>query len=124
MIVRLGRATKEIPDLARELGVAARYANRDYEPAAKRRDNAIRTSLRDAGIAFHSFKDQAIFDRDDVLTLAGKTVCRFHAVQKCLAEAVDRSRLCRLPLSGRSRAAGACGGAQPGRIRLRQHGPD
>jgi len=72
LIVRHGRATKEIPELARKLGVAAVYANRDYEPAAKRRDSTISTSLRDSGIAFRSFKDQAIFDRDEVLTLAGK----------------------------------------------------
>lgn len=72
LIVRHGRATEEIPDLARELGVAAVYANRDYEPAAKQRDNAIRASLLDSGIAFYSFKDQAIFDQDEVLTLAGK----------------------------------------------------
>ena len=72
LIVRHGRATEEIPELARELGVAAVYANRDYEPAAKRRDNAISASLCDSGIEFHRFKDQTIFDREEVLTLAGK----------------------------------------------------
>ena len=33
--------------------------------------------MRDSCIAFHSFKDQAIFDRDDVLTLAGKPYAVF-----------------------------------------------
>lgn len=72
LIVRLGRAGEVIPRLARELGVASVYANRDYEPAAKTRDIAVAESLRAQGIAFHTRKDQAIFDGDEVLTQAGK----------------------------------------------------
>jgi len=72
LIVRHGRATEEIPALARELGVAAVFANRDYEPAAKARDARIAERLQAGGIDFHSSKDQAIFDGDEVLTQAGK----------------------------------------------------
>jgi len=72
LIVRHGRAVDEIPALARQLGVGAVYANRDYEPAAKQRDSAVAATLAGAGIAFHAFKDQAIFDGDEVLTQAGK----------------------------------------------------
>jgi deoxyribodipyrimidine photo-lyase len=72
LIVRHGRATEEIPALARELGVATVFANRDYEPAAKARDARVAEQLLADGIAFHSSKDQAIFDGDEVLTQAGK----------------------------------------------------
>jgi deoxyribodipyrimidine photo-lyase len=72
LIVRHGRASEEIPALARQLGVAAVFANRDYEPAAQQRDAAIADSLCDAGIDFHTLKDQVIFDGDEILTLAGK----------------------------------------------------
>jgi deoxyribodipyrimidine photo-lyase len=41
LIVRHGWANSEIPALARELGVSAVFANRDYEPAAKQRDAAV-----------------------------------------------------------------------------------
>ena len=34
LIVRHGKASEEIPRLARRLGAVAVYANRDYEPAA------------------------------------------------------------------------------------------
>ena len=71
LIVRHGRATDEIPALARTLGVSAVYANRDYEPTAKQRDALVTKSLKADGIAFHAFKDQAVFDGDDVLTQAG-----------------------------------------------------
>jgi deoxyribodipyrimidine photo-lyase len=77
LIVRHGRATEEIPALARELGVTAVYANRDYEPDAKRRDAAVSATLAESGIAFADFKDQAIFDGDEVLTQAGKSFSVF-----------------------------------------------
>ncbi|HXE38286.1 MAG TPA: deoxyribodipyrimidine photo-lyase [Azonexus sp.] len=72
LIVRQGRAEEEIPALAQELGIAAVFANRDYEPAAKQRDAEVAARLAAAGIACHHFKDQAIFDGDEMLTQAGK----------------------------------------------------
>ncbi|UCV07697.1 cryptochrome/photolyase family protein [Dechloromonas denitrificans] len=72
LIVRHGRATEEIPELARQLGVTTVFANRDYEPAAKRRDAEVATRLAASGIAFVHMKDQAIFDGHEVLTQAGK----------------------------------------------------
>ena len=61
-----------IPALARALEVSAVYTNRDYEPAAVIRDRDIAHTLTLDCIAFHSFKDQVIFECDEVLTQAGK----------------------------------------------------
>ncbi|WP_428826419.1 cryptochrome/photolyase family protein [Azonexus sp. IMCC34842] len=72
LIVRHGRATEEIPGLAHQLGVKTVFANRDYEPAAKRRDAEVAARLAAFGIAFVHMKDQAIFDGHEVLTQAGK----------------------------------------------------
>ena len=72
LIVRHAVAADEIPRLARELKVDAVFANRDYEPQAKARDAAVAAALRPVGIAFESFKDQAIFDGAEVLTQAGR----------------------------------------------------
>lgn len=63
-----GRAELEIPKLAQQLGVHAVYTNHDYEPAAKARDKAVASALQQAGILFSSFKDQVIFEEDEVLT--------------------------------------------------------
>ena len=71
LIVRHGRADQEIPALARQLGVSAVYANRDREPAAKQRDARVAEALRGEGVDFHDFKDQAVFDGNEVLTQAG-----------------------------------------------------
>ncbi len=72
LIVRHGIAADEIPRLAAELGVDAVYANRDYEPQAKARDAAVEQALSASGRGFESFKDQVIFDGNEVLTLSAQ----------------------------------------------------
>ena len=104
LIVRHGRATVEIPALARQLGVAAVYANRDYEPAAKARDRQVAESLASAGIAFHAGKDQVIFDGDEVLTQAGQPFSVFTPYKKAwlrrLGPADSGAAPCTGPLAG------------------------
>jgi len=71
LIVRHGRAADELPALAAELDAESVFANHDYEPQAIRRDRAVLEALRRAGRSLQTFKDQVIFERDEVLTLAG-----------------------------------------------------
>ena len=71
LIVRRGRAVDEIPRLAAEIGADAVFANRDYEPAARTRDAAVELSLRAAGGAWKSFKDQVIFEGDEIRAQGG-----------------------------------------------------
>jgi deoxyribodipyrimidine photo-lyase len=66
-----GRAEKEIPRLARRLGVASVHAARDYEPAAVRRDAVVAARLARAGISFRARKDQVIFELEEIRTLSG-----------------------------------------------------
>lgn len=47
-------------------------ANHDYEPRAIRRDDEARKELSAAGIAFETFKDQVIFERNEVVKDDGK----------------------------------------------------
>lgn len=47
--------------------VQAVYANHDYEPYARERDTRIGKLLQGKGIAFHTYKDQVIFEKDEVL---------------------------------------------------------
>jgi deoxyribodipyrimidine photo-lyase len=82
LIVRHGPARAEVPALAARLGVAAVYANHDYEPDAVARDCAVEHALAQQGIRFYTRKDQAIFDRDEVLTGAGTPFSVFTAYRK------------------------------------------
>ncbi len=72
LIVLHGRATEEIPALATRLDVQTVHANRDYEPAAIRRDEKVAQFLSDRGVTLHLYKDQVIFEQEEVMTQGGK----------------------------------------------------
>jgi len=72
LIVLHGHARTAIPELTAELGVTAVFANHDYEPASLARDAEVRQALAGQSCACFSFKDQVIFERDEILTGQGK----------------------------------------------------
>jgi len=72
LIVLHAHARQAIPRLAALLGVETVYANHDYEPTAGERDAVVSRELADLGIAFLTFKDQVIFERDEILTQSGR----------------------------------------------------
>ncbi len=72
LIVRRGDPQTILPQLAHELGASGVYWNRDYTPYAIRRDAALKTTLRAAGLTAQSFKDVVIFEMDEVLSKEGR----------------------------------------------------
>jgi deoxyribodipyrimidine photo-lyase len=70
--VMAGPARELVPALAKKLQAGAVYANHDYEPQALERDAAVAHSLEQQGGVLHTFKDQVIFEKDEVLTQSGK----------------------------------------------------
>lgn len=72
LIVLHADPREAIPALASDLNVDAVYANRDYEPAAIERDAFVHARLHEAGREFFGFKDQVVFEKDDILTGQGK----------------------------------------------------
>jgi deoxyribodipyrimidine photo-lyase len=71
LIVRHAWAKDEIPKLAAELLVDAVFVNRDYEPQAVQRDAEIGEKLKSVGKILLNFKDQVVFEKDEVLSLSG-----------------------------------------------------
>ena len=72
LIIQHGKAVKLIPALALQLNIHAVFTNRDYEPNAVARDAEVATELAKNNIDFHDFKDHVMFEKDEVLSLAGK----------------------------------------------------
>ena len=72
LIVRHGLAQDEIIRIAHDLQVEAVFSNRDYEPAAIARDAVVVAALAQQHIDFLQFKDQVLFEQDEVLTQQGK----------------------------------------------------
>jgi deoxyribodipyrimidine photo-lyase len=56
-----------IEQIITENHIHAIYTNHDYEPYAKNRDEEITSILASKNIAFHTFKDQVIFEKSEVV---------------------------------------------------------
>jgi deoxyribodipyrimidine photo-lyase len=53
--------------LQKKYSVEKVFANHDYEPYAVSRDSAIENLLKQTGASFHTYKDQVIFEKNEVM---------------------------------------------------------
>jgi deoxyribodipyrimidine photo-lyase len=72
LLVVYDKATNAWDKIIKEYPLAAVYTNHDYEPYAAKRDNVVKEKLKQHRIAFHTFKDQVIFEKDEVTKDDGK----------------------------------------------------
>lgn len=72
LTVKYGLARNIIPEYALKANIDAVFCNHDYEPNAISRDADVATQLNKNNIKFHTFKDQVIFEKDEILTLNNK----------------------------------------------------
>jgi deoxyribodipyrimidine photo-lyase len=113
-----GRAREEIPRLAARLGVAAVYANRDYEPQAVDRDREVGEQLAALGTAFHLRKDQVVFELDEVLTGAGQPYSVFTPYRNAWRKKLDDFYLRSYPVERHARRLAKAGSALPSLAKL------
>ncbi len=104
LIVLHAHARDAIPQLATELGVDAVYVNHDYEPAATARDTAVAQKLAERRIAFHTAKDHVVFERDEVLSQAGKPFTVFTPYRNAWRKALTPYHLKPYPVAAYSGA--------------------
>jgi deoxyribodipyrimidine photo-lyase len=71
ILIKYGTPAEIFPALLEEFDVTAIYTNHDYESYALNRDNEVREYAMTEGVDFHTFKDQAIFEKNEVLSGAG-----------------------------------------------------
>ncbi len=67
-----GKPLEIFKELTNVYDVQGIYTNHDYEPYAKDRDTEITSFLEEKKIDFNTFKDQVIFEKDDVVKDDGK----------------------------------------------------
>lgn len=72
LYVDRGYPTEILDKLCSQYNVKAVYTNHDYEPYALERDRQTKDLLGQKDVAFHTFKDQVIFEKDEVLKNDGK----------------------------------------------------
>lgn len=72
LLVKHGSPVDIWQQLAHDYDIAEVYTNHDYEPYARARDRQVADMLAAKGIPFHTFKDQVIFETQEVLKDDGK----------------------------------------------------
>jgi deoxyribodipyrimidine photo-lyase len=93
LLVRHEVARTAVPRLATELDVDAVFVNQDYEPAACERDAAVERALAAQGRAFHSCKDQVIFERSEIVTRSGAPFTVFTPYRNAWLKALSPGQL-------------------------------
>ncbi|BDS10650.1 cryptochrome/photolyase family protein [Aureispira anguillae] len=66
MCIKQGVVSAVFEELIATYRIAEVYTNHDYEPYAKERDQAIKSLLAAHNIPLNSYKDQVIFERDEI----------------------------------------------------------
>ncbi len=66
-----------VKELISKYNVASIFTNHDYEPYAAERDKRTATILQEKNISFKTFKDQVIFEKDEVVKDDGKAYTVF-----------------------------------------------
>ncbi|MEM6643384.1 MAG: deoxyribodipyrimidine photo-lyase [Bacteroidota bacterium] len=69
--VRIGEPINIWQDLLEDYDIKIVWANRDYEPYARKRDKEVYDLLKEHGIPFKAKKDHVIFEKDEVVKKDG-----------------------------------------------------
>ncbi|MCI1187270.1 DNA photolyase family protein [Hymenobacter sp. DH14] len=81
-LARYGAPLQVLEQLVQDFEVAAVHTNEDYEPYATERDTAVAKLLKKHGIDFHTYKDQVIFAKEEIMTKSGTVPKVFGAYLK------------------------------------------
>ncbi|HMF70839.1 MAG TPA: deoxyribodipyrimidine photo-lyase [Flavitalea sp.] len=82
MEVHYGTPINVFKELLTKYKVEDIYTNHDYEPYAKDRDDEIKKLLINNNIGFYTYKDQVIFDKDEILKENGRPYTVFTPYSK------------------------------------------
>jgi deoxyribodipyrimidine photo-lyase len=95
-----GRPEEIFPELIRRYDIQAVFLNHDYEPYARERDELIRKQLQSAGIGFFGFKDQVIYEKNEIIKDDGRPYTIFTPYSKKWKAALRDKQLSLYPSEG------------------------
>ena len=93
-----GSARALIVQYALQANINAVFINRDYEPSAVKRDAYVAEKLANNNIAFHDYKDQVIFEKDEVLSLSSKPYSVFSHYRNTSLKQLNDTHLAPYPV--------------------------
>ncbi len=87
LILRQGSALATLQALCEETGATTVAWNRRYEPACVKRDEQLKTALREQGVQAHSFNSALLFEPWELSTTTGKPYTVFTPFWRaCMAQ--------------------------------------
>ncbi len=92
LVVLHGDPVIKVPEFANQIKAQAIFTNRDYEPYAKQRDKAVQASCNSIGIEFFDFKDQVIFEGDELVSKSGNPYKVFTPYKNAWLNFIDPSQ--------------------------------
>ena len=104
ILVKLGKPLSIFGELTKEFNIQNVYTNRDYEPYARQRDNAVEKFLADKDIPFYDFKDQVIFEKDEITNNEGSFYKVFTPYSKIWLQKLKDLTFDLLSLDGRKKS--------------------
>lgn len=72
LVVLYDKPLQAFQDLSNRFEIRALFVNHDYEPYAIERDRQVEMFVRSLGAVFNSFRDQVIFEKDEILKADGR----------------------------------------------------
>ncbi len=103
ILVKYGTPVEIFEELLKSYDIQNVYTNRDYEPYAKERDASIKTLLKKNDIQLLDFKDQVIFEQDEILNGSGDFYKVFTPYSRVWLDQFKKSNITLLSLDGRKR---------------------
>ena len=97
LLVKYGEPLAVFRQLLEEHDIACVYANRDYEPYASERDTTIDQLISKQSANFLTFKDQVIFEKDEVMNGSGGFYKVFSPYKRAWLDKFSRTEITVLP---------------------------
>ncbi len=93
VLVKYGKPIEICRQLLKEYDIQNVYTNRDYEPYAKERDESVKHLLKENGIQFLDFKDQVIFEKEEIVNGSGEFYKVFTPYSKVWLEKFNKASI-------------------------------
>ncbi|MDO6439686.1 deoxyribodipyrimidine photo-lyase [Cyclobacterium sp. 1_MG-2023] len=104
MLVKKGKPIAIFKALTKAYAIQNVYTNRDYEPYARDRDEEVEKFLAEKDIPFYDFKDQVIFEKDEITNNSGSYYKVFTPYSKSWLEKLKQTSLTPVDLDGRKKS--------------------
>ncbi|HWU43673.1 MAG TPA: deoxyribodipyrimidine photo-lyase, partial [Bdellovibrio sp.] len=93
LLIRRGKPLEVFQNLLQDKRISTVYANHDYEASARARDSKIFELLKAHGVPFKTYKDQCLFEKNEIMSKAGTSYTVFGPYKRKVLETLKSPSL-------------------------------